>query len=362
MMRTKTLFIIFAGSNLHFMDIFTFIKNATKAELHTHIDGGMRIQTILDFAKKHHVILPSYELDKLTEILTIDDSCESLIEYFKPFEYTLKVLQTQDALEQTMFEFLEDASKDHISYIEPRFSPALHTQKGLSLQQIMDAILRGKKQAENQFNIKSNIIICGLRQNKEQSNIEMAQLAVNYKNKGVVAFDLAGEELGMPAKNHIKAFQIAIDNNLCRTVHAGEADGAHSIADAIHYLGAQRIGHGTNLFEDEDLLHYVADRQIGLEICLTSNLQTKSVRNIEKHPIKDYLKKNIAVTINTDSTLISGTTLSKEYELATQLFNFKQQDIIQIMLNAFEQSFLPIDEKMELIKQAKDNWEKLLLK
>jgi len=343
------------------MDILSFIKNAPKAELHTHIDGGVRVETVLEYAKKHHVKLPTYEIDSLRKALTNDESCTSLLDYFKPFDYTLSVLQTQDALEQAMFEFLEDAHKDHIRYIEPRYSPALHTKNGLSIQQVMDAIIRGKKQAEKQFNIKSNIIVCGLRPFSEQGNMELAQLAVDYKNKGVIAFDLAGDEYGMSQKKHIKAFQIAIDHNLCRTVHAGEADGAHSIADAIHYLGAQRIGHGTSLFQDEDLLKYVADRQIALEVCLTSNLQTKSVKDLSKHPFKEYFNNNIAVTINTDSTLISGTTLSKEYELAVELFQFSIEEIQQIMLNAYMQSFLPIEEKLDLIREVKKDWAKLLL-
>lgn len=342
------------------MDIKTFINKAPKAELHTHIDGGLRVGTILSLAKKHKIYLPSYEIDSLKDILTIDESCKSLIEYFKPFEYTLSVLQTYDALEQAMFEYLEDAYLDNTRYLEARFSPALHTSNGLLPQQVLDAIISGKKQAEDKYNIKSNIIICGLRQNNEQMNMELAQLAVDNKDNGVVAFDLAGEELGRPAKNHIKAFEIAIKNNLCRTVHAGEADGAHSIADAIHYLGAQRIGHGTRLFQDENLLKFVADRQIGLEVCLTSNLQTKSVEKLKEHPFIDYLNKNIAVTINTDSTLISGTTLSKEYQLAADLFQLNEDQIKRILLNGFEQSFLPIGEKNDLIMEVKKSWESLL--
>lgn len=335
------------------MDLKAFIQKAPKAELHSHIDGGLRVRTVLELAQKHKVELPSYQYDELLKTLTIDDSCKSLLEYFKPFEYTLNVLQTEDALERAMYEYLEDSSKDNIRYIEARFSPALHLQKSLSLKKVMEAILAGKKQAEKDFDIKSNLIICGLRQNEIQKNMELAQLAVDYKKKGVVAFDLAGEEFGRPAKKHIKAFEIAIKNNLCRTVHAGEADGAHSIADSIHYLGAQRIGHGTKLFEDEDLLNFVVDRQIGLEVCLTSNMQTKSVIDITKHPIQDYLKKNVAVTINTDSTLISGTTLSKEYELAAKLFHSNQKDISKMMLNGFEQAFLPFDEKQDLIQKMK---------
>lgn len=341
------------------MDLKAFIQQAPKAELHNHIDGGLRVQTVLELAKKHHVDLPSYEYDDLLKVLTVDENCKSLLEYFKPFEYTLNVLQTEDALERCMFEYLEDASKDNIKYIEARFSPALHLQKSLSLNQVMHAILSGKKQAEKQFGIKSNLIICGLRQNDIQKNIELAQLAVNYKKKGVVAFDLAGEEIGHPAKKHIKAFELAINNNLFRTVHAGEVDGAHSIADSIHYLGAQRIGHGTNLFEDESLYNYVIDRQIGLEICLTSNMQTKSVKNIEKHPIKSYINKNVAVTINTDSTLISGTTLSQEYELASQLFQFDRDTITQIMRNGFQQAFLAYEEKQDIIKDFEDEIKRL---
>jgi len=342
------------------MDLLSFIKKAPKAELHTHIDGGLRVETVLELAKKHNIKLPSYDNDTLRNILTNDENCQSLIDYFKPFDYTLSVMQTRDALERITYEFLEDSFHQHIRYTEARFCPSLHTNNGLSLQQVMDAVLKGKEQAERDFNISGNIIVSGLRQFDLQSNMELAQLAVDYKNKGVVAFDLAGEEINQPAKKHIKAFEIAINNNLCRTVHAGEADGAHSIADAIHHLGAQRIGHGTNLFQDPDLLKYVADRQIGLEVCLSSNMQTKSVKDITKHPVKEYLKQHIAVTLNTDSTLISGTNLYKEFELAAKLFNFTTDDIVKMMTNAFEQAFIGIEEKEDLIKEIKTDFNKLL--
>ncbi|MCK5774654.1 MAG: adenosine deaminase [Bacteroidales bacterium] len=342
------------------MDILSFIRNAPKAELHTHIDGALRVETVIELAKKQHINLPTYELDALKKLLTNDENCKSLIEYFKPFEYTISVMQTQESLERVMYEFLEDSFNDNIRYSEARFCPSLHTNNGLSLKQIMNATIKGKEQAERDFNIKSNLIVCGLRQFDTQSNIELAQLAIDYKNKGVVAFDLAGEELNRPAKNHIKAFELATKNNLYRTVHAGEADGAHSIADAIHYLNAQRIGHGTNLFQDTDLLNYVADRQIGLEICLSSNMQTKSVSDITKHPIKEYLNQHIAVTLNTDSTLISGTTLSKEFELAVKLFNFTPHEIEKIMTTGFQQAFLNIDEKEDLLAEIKRKYKLLL--
>lgn len=336
------------------MTIQEFIHSAPKAELHTHIDGGLRPSTIIEIAKNENIPLPSFIESELKDILTNDESCSSLIEYFKPFDTTISVMQSQEALERVMYEFLEDSAKDNIRYIEARFSPALHLNKGMSLNQVMEAVIKGKNQAEKDFNIKSNLIICGLRQNDVQKNKELAQLAVDFKHKGVAAFDLAGEEFGRPAKNHMPAFEIAIKNNLFRTVHAGEADGAHSIADAIHYLGAMRIGHGTHLFEDKDLLHFVRDRQIGLEVCLSSNIQTKSVNDLSKHPFKSYFDQNIAVTINTDSTLISGTSLSNEYTLAQKLFDFNQPDLSKLILNSFEQTFLSYDKKQELISNTKN--------
>lgn len=341
------------------MTIQEYIKAAPKAELHNHIDGGLRVKTIIEIAQKEGISIPSYVESDLKEILTNDESCTSLIEYFKPFDTTISVMQSQEALERVMYEFLEDSVKDNIRYIEARFSPAFHLNKGLTPHQVMDAVIRGKNQAEKDFNIKSNLIICSIRQLPVQTNKELAQLAVNYKNKGVAAFDMAGEEYGRPAKNHIPAFEIAINNNLFRTVHAGEADGAHSIADSIHYLGAMRIGHGTHLYEDADLLEFVKDRQIGLEVCLSSNIQTKSVTDLSKHPFGTYFKKGIPVTINTDSTLISGTTLSSEYILAQQLFNYSKEEINQLILNSFEQAFLHFDEKQDLLKQIKSELNEL---
>lgn len=340
------------------MTIQEFIKQAPKAELHNHIDGGLRVKTIIEIARKEGITIPSFVESDLKEILTNDESCTSLIEYFKPFDTTISVMQSEEALERVMYEYLKDSARDNIRYIEARFSPAFHLNKGLSLRQVMDAVLKGKEQAEKDFNIKSGLIICGIRQFDVQINKELAQLAVDYKNRGVCAFDMAGEEYGRPAKKHIPAFEIAIKNNLFRTVHAGEADGAHSIADSIHYLGAMRIGHGTHLFEDHDLLEFVKDRQIGLEVCLSSNIQTKSVTDLKEHPFDSYFRQGIPVTVNTDSTLISGTSLSNEYILAQNLFNYTKADIKKLILNGFEQAFLHFDEKQDLIRSIKSELQK----
>ncbi len=331
----------------------TYISKLPKAELHNHLDGSLRIDTIIELAKKTHIALPSFDRHELAKLLINDENCQSLKEYFIPFEISLSVLQTAEALEQTTFELLEDVAKENVKYLEIRFCPLLHIGMDLNLDQVMEAVLSGKKQAEKQFGIKSGIIVSGLRQNKPNQNLELAKLAVQYKNKGVVAFDLAGDELGFPALIHQKAFEYAYDHHLNRTVHAGEADGAHSIRDAIFGLRAQRIGHGTHLYQDTELLKYVRDEQIPLEVCLSSNLQTKAIDSLENHPIKEYLKQGIRLTLNTDSYLISDTTLSKEMELATKYYQFSKKDIQEINLNAFQSAFLAEDEKQDLIRNVK---------
>jgi len=337
-----------------------FLSQLPKAELHNHLDGSLRIDTILDLAKIQSVTLPTFNRDELENLLINDENCKSLKEYFIPFDISLSVLQTEESLERSTYELLEDVKKENVKYLEIRFSPMLHTKMGLTLDEVIKSVLRGKKQAEKILGIKSGIIVCGLRHITPMQNFELAQLAVKYKNKGVVAFDLAGEELGRPALDHIKAFEHVVQNNLARTVHAGEADGAHSIYDAIHGLKANRIGHGTHLFQDTDLLNYIRDEQIPLEVCLSSNLQTKAVASLENHPIRDYFKQNIIITLNTDSYLISGTTITKEFELAVLHYQYGKKEIEQLTLNSFRAAFLPFDEKQDLISNVQ-NEIKLLL-
>ncbi|MCD6092101.1 MAG: adenosine deaminase [Bacteroidales bacterium] len=331
-----------------------FLTQLPKAELHNHLDGSLRIDTILDLAKKYSIKLPTFNHSDLKKLLINDENCKNLSEYFIPFEISLSVLQTEEALERTTFELLEDVQKENVKYLEIRFSPLLHTKEGLSLDAIVEAVLRGKKQAEHLLGIKSGIIICGLRHITPNQNYELAQLAVKYQNKGVIAFDLAGEEFGRPALDHIKAFDYAFQHHLARTVHAGEADGAHSIYDAIHGLKANRIGHGTHLFQDQNLLQFIRDEQIPLEVCLSSNLQTKAVASLESHPVQEYFKQNILITLNTDSYLISGTTLTKEFELAIKYYQFGKKELEQLTLNSFQAAFLPFDEKQDLIRNVKN--------
>lgn len=326
-----------------------FFQDLPKAELHCHLDGSLRPETIIDLAKTNHVDLPYDEPVALKNYLAVGDDCESLEDYLKAFHVTNKVLQTKEALSRATYELGEDASAENIWYLEMRFSPVLHTQDGLSLEDVIEAVFEGKNKAENAFPIKMGIIVCGIRSMTPDVSYELAKLAVKYKNSGVVAYDLAGPEENYPAKDHKEAFFHIINNNVNTTVHAGEAYGAESIHQAVHYTRANRIGHGTRLFEDMDLLHFVNDHRICLEMCVNCNVQTKCVESLEKHPVKDYLDRGLRVTLNTDNRLISDTSLSKEFYTVYNTFNLSNKDIKTLIINSFKGLFIPYAEKREVL-------------
>lgn len=330
-----------------------FIFELPKTDLHVHLDGSLRPESVIDMARKDNVELPTYRVDEIKKLLTVQGKVDNLAKYIEKFDITLSVLQTEESLRRAAFELAEDAAAENIRYMEVRYSPILHQKRGMDLNTIVDAVLEGLREAEKQFNIRTGVIICGIRSINPETSLMLAELAVSYKGKGVVAFDLAGVEYNYPAKDHIKAFYHVRNNNINTTLHAGEAYGPASIHQAIHYCGAHRIGHGTRLIEDEDLLNYVRDHRIPLEICLTSNVQTQSVPNIESHPFKYYLEKQLRVTLNTDNRLISGTTMTDELWLATKTFNLTFEQLTKVILNGFKSVFLPFDEKVEIYQKAK---------
>ncbi len=339
-----------------------FVKSLPKAELHCHLDGSMRVETIVDIAKKEKVKLPTEDIGELRKILEVGMECQSLEEYLRPFDITADVLQTEEALIRATYELAEDAAEENIKYIEIRFAPLWHIRKGLSLTQIVDAVLRGAREAERNFDIKIGIIICGIRHTSPADTLKAAELTVAYKNRGVVGFDLAGAEKDFPAKDHREAFYLIVNNNINTTAHAGEAYGTESISQALHYINANRIGHGTRLREDGDLLNYVNDHRIPLEMCITSNVQTKAVESVEDHPIKFYFDLGLRVTLNTDNRLISNTTLTDEYMLAIEKLGFTANDIKYLILNGFKSAFLPFHEKIAIIKRiTKEMEEKNLI-
>ncbi|MCG8556179.1 MAG: adenosine deaminase [Proteobacteria bacterium] len=316
-------------------------KQLPKTDLHVHLDGSLRLSTILELGEQAGIKLPCETPEELAKLLHCGEHTGSLVDYLKAFEVTLQVLQTEQALYRVAFELAEDAALEHVRYMEVRYAPMLHTRTGLRLAAVVEAVLAGLRDAGDQRGIESSVIICGIRNISAESSLEMAQLAVAYKNRGVVGFDLAGAEYDHPAKHHREAFQLIRNNNINCTIHAGEAFGPESIAQAIHVCGAHRIGHGCRLREDGDLLHYVNDHRIALECCPSSNVQTGAVRDFATHPLKLYHDLGLRVTVNTDNRLITNTTASRELWLCHSKMGLEAKDIIRIILNGFKAAFLP---------------------
>ena len=335
------------------------LRQLPKAELHCHLDGSVRPATLLDLAREYKTVMPRETVEELTRFMRVDDA-ENLEDYLKLFDITVSVMQTEDALERIAYELAEDAALDGVRYIEVRNAPILNVVQGLTLVQAVEAPLRGLQRAEKDFGITGRFIVCALRHYPGNASLEMARLAVEFKDEGVVAFDLAGAEKGNPASAHAAAFKYARDHNLAVTVHAGEGDGPESVRQAVHDCGANRLGHATRLIEDPELTQYVNDRRIGLEICLTSNVQTRVTESYAKHPLRDYFDRGLNVTLNTDNRLMSGTTLTDEYVYAAEHLGFSMDELAGIALNGFESAFLPWEERLILIEDASDEIENLL--
>jgi adenosine deaminase len=329
----------------------SFFEKLPKTDLHVHLDGSLRLETILELADQDGITLPGKTPEALAKAMHLGENTGSLVEYLKAFDVTLKVLQTDQSLVRAARELAEDAAKEGVRYMEVRYSPMLHTRKGLRLTAIVEAVLEGLWQAKDKFGIESNVIVCGIRNISPESSLEMAQLAVAYKNRGLVGFDLAGAEYDHPAKHHRAAFQLVRDNNINVTIHAGEAYGPESIAQALHVCGAHRIGHGCRLREDGDLLHYVNDHRIALECCPSSNVQTGAVRDLASHPIKLYHDLGLRVTVNTDNRLITDTTVSKELWLCHTQLGMTVGEIKHMILNGFKAAFLPFHMKQAFLRR-----------
>ena len=333
------------------MNITQRIQALPKAELHVHLDGSLRPATLIELAGACGVPLPSSDPDAIRDYMHVSGA-RDLLEYLDRFRITLGVMQTAPSLERIAYELAEDTARENVRYLEVRFCPVLNTERGLTAHQAVEAALTGLRRAEQDFGIRSGVIVCALRSLSPTVSLEMAEVAVDLHGRGVVAFDLAGAENGNPPSDHITAFQLAADANLPITVHAGEAYGTPSIHEAIHYCHARRIGHGTRLFEDPELLHFVNDFRIPLEVCLTSNVQTRAVPSVAEHPLRLYYDQGLRLTLNTDNRLMSNTTISDEYRIAHEQLGFTWDELCDLALMSFESAFLPWAEKRVLVAEA----------
>jgi adenosine deaminase len=319
-----------------------------KTDLHVHLDGSLRPATMLELADAAAVRLPASDAAALGEYMHVRQG-RDLVDYLARFDITLSLMQSQHAIERIAFELAEDAAVENVRYMEVRFCPILNTRDGLASEQVLEAALSGLRRAEVEHEITTAVIVCGLRNLPVQTSIEMAELAVSFRDRGVVGFDLAGAERGHPPIDHQPAFQIAADANLGVTIHAGEAFGPASIHQAIHYCNARRIGHGTRLWEDPDLLGFVNDFRIPLEICLTSNVQTRATPSLEEHPLRVFYDQGVVVSLNTDNRLMSGTTMTDEYLRAHRALGFTWDELCDITIMSFESAFMAHQERVALV-------------
>lgn len=336
-----------------------FIQKLPKTDLHVHLDGSLRLETVLDLARKQNVKLPTEDPDDLFRLIYAGEVCNSLDDYLKAFDITLSVMQTEESLVRTAYELAEDAWNEGVRYFEVRYAPMLHTREGLRLATVVEAVLRGLRMAQRKYGICYGLILCGIRSMSTESSLRMAELCVAFKNRGVVGFDLAGSEVNNPAALHQKSFQLILNNNINCTAHAGEAYGPDSIAQAIHKCGAHRIGHGTRLIENGDLLNYVNDHRIPLEVCPSSNIQTKAAATWEAHPIDFFVDYGLRVTVNTDNRLITNTTVSNELWLCHKHYGWSLEQIKEVLVAGFKSAFISYREKAELLVEITSELEQI---
>jgi adenosine deaminase len=328
------------------------LRRLPKAELHCHLDGSVRPETLLDLAREYSTSMPRSDPDALRDYMRASD-VHSLEEYLERFAVTLSVMQTAEALERVAYELGEDAAADGVRYIEVRYAPVLNVQHGLSLADAVEAPLRGLARAERDHGTAGRVIVCALRHLDPDVSLELAELATAYRDRGVVGFDLAGPEAAYPAGHHARAFAYARQHGLACTCHAGEGAGADSVREALHVCNADRLGHAARLVEDTSLIDYVGEHRVPLEICLTSNVQTGAAPSYERHPVRQYFDRGLTVVLNTDNRLMSDTTLTDEYAIAAERLRFTADELSVIALNGFESVFLPLDERPGLIERAR---------
>ena len=329
-----------------------------KAELHCHLDGSVRPETLLELGREYDKAMPAPDVDSLRDYMRVDDA-RNLEDYLERFGITLSVMQSEQALERIAYELAEDAARDGVRYIEVRYAPVLNVREGLSLEQAVEAPLRGLARAEEEHGVMGRVIVTAIRNMAPSVSQELAELAVAYKHRGVVGFDLAGGEAGNPAKAHVRAFEYARSHDLACTCHAGEGDGAESVREAVHVCGVHRLGHATRLIEDTSLTDYCNDRRITLEICLTSNVQTRAASSYATHPFREYFNRGLNVVLNTDNRLMSGVTLTDEYHHAARSLDFTFDELSRVALNGFESCFLPHEERQILLANAEAEIEML---
>ncbi|MZD05036.1 adenosine deaminase [Streptomyces sp. SID5785] len=344
------------------------IRRAPKVLLHDHLDGGLRPGTIVDLAgEQGYTNLPETDPDKLGVWFRDAADSGSLERYLETFSHTCAVMQTEEALFRVAAESAEDLAEDGVVYAEIRYAPEQHLEKGLSLEQVVEAVNAGFREGERRakesgHRIRVGALLTAMRHAARA--LEIAELANRYRDSGVVGFDIAGAEAGYPPTRHLDAFEYLKRENNHFTIHAGEAFGLPSIWQALQWCGADRLGHGVRIIDDivtdggdgtvtlGRLASYVRDKRIPLEMCPSSNLQTGAASSIAEHPIGLLRELRFRVTVNTDNRLMSGTSMSREFALLVEAFGYSLTDLEWFTVNALKSAFIPFDERLAMINDV----------
>ncbi|WP_026564578.1 adenosine deaminase [Bacillus sp. UNC41MFS5] len=321
-----------------------------KIELHCHLDGSLRPETILDIAKRDGISLPSMNRDEILKELIAPLECESLDEYLEKFSIPNLVMQSEENLRRITFELFEDAARENVKYMEVRFAPLLHTAGGLDVEEVIQSVLIGMKDAEKQYEIKGNLILSCMRTMPASRAFEVVEKGRRFLGTGVVAIDLcASEEEGFCGE-FVEPIALAREYGYRVTIHAGETGVGKNVLEAVELLGAERIGHGVFIKDCDEAYNIVKEKQVVLEMCPTSNVQTKAVNRFSDHPIYQFHKDGVRVTVNTDNRTVSDTTMSNECNIVFKEFNISEDDYKQIYLTSVEASFADSDTK-EMLKK-----------
>lgn len=322
-----------------------------KAELHVHLDGSLRPATLAALADEAGAPLPTRDPAALRAHMRVEDA-RDLAQYLERFALTVQVLQAPAAIERVAYEMVLDAAADGVRYLEVRYCPALSLPGGLTLDEVLAAEARGLRRGAAETGVRTGIINCTLRHLDPELSDAIAEASVRNRHLGVVGFDIAGGEATHPAGPHARAFEIAARGGLGVTVHAGEAAGASSLAEALFDCRADRIGHGTRLFEDRVLADYVRDRRIPVEVCLTSNRQTRAVPSLDAHPLRRLLDEGFVTCLCSDNWLMSDTNLSSEFALAAATFALTPAEVRRLVFDSVDAAFLPLPERRALAAEV----------
>jgi adenosine deaminase len=338
------------------------IREAPKVLLHDHLDGGLRPATIVELADETgYDGLPTSDPEQLAAWMTVGADRKDLLLYLDTFSHTVGVMQTREALVRVAQECAEDLAADGIVYAEVRFAPEQHLEEGLTLDEVVEAVQEGFRRGSERTGIRVGTLLTAMR--TAARSLEIADLAVRWRDRGVVGFDIAGAEAGYPPTRHLDAFDHVRRANFHLTIHAGEAFGPPSIWEALQLCGAERLGHGVRLVDDIEvgvggrarlgrLAHLVRDRRVPLELCPTSNVHSGAAGSIDEHPIGLLMDLKFRVTVNTDNRLMSATSLSQELAQLVVAFGIGWDRIARLTINAMKSAFIPFDERVEMLDRV----------